>query len=76
MSKCHIVGNRMSMLIFLSLSALCILIEWAVFVDNTNTSSSNVGYSGGFALTIIAFILALVAGVIGVIDWVMKGSSS
>ena len=54
-----------------SLSAACICIEFAVFVDNIN-NSSGVGYSGGFFLTVIAFVLALIAGVIGVIDWRMK----
>ena len=55
-----------------SLSAACICIEFAVFVGNINVSSSREGYSAGFFLTVIAFVLALVAGVIGVIDWRMK----
>ena len=50
-------------------AALCILIEFAVFVDNTPSGD----YSAAFVLTIIAFILALVCGVIGLIDWLGKG---
>ena len=61
---CHIV--------VFSLSAACICIEFAVFVGNINFLSSGVGYSAGLFLTVIAFVLALIAGVIGVIDWRMK----
>ena len=55
-----------------SLSAACICIQFAVFMCNINVSSSGVVYSYGFFLTVIAFVLALIAGVIGVIDWRMK----
>ena len=43
-----------------------------MFVGNINFLSSRVGYSAGLFLTVIAFVLALIAGVIGVIDWRME----
>ena len=40
-----------------------------MFADAYSTYSDDNDYSGAFAITIIDFVLCIVIGVIGVIDW-------
>ncbi|KAK7463927.1 hypothetical protein BaRGS_00038064, partial [Batillaria attramentaria] len=45
----------------LSVSAFCLLIEFAVFAGEYEGNAADFGYS--FALTIVAFLLCIAAGV-------------
>ena len=58
-------------IVFMSFPAFCIMIEFAVYAGATDAYSDyySGGYSGAFAITIIDFVLCIVIGVIGVIDW-------
>ena len=68
---CFQIESMLKSFSFLSfISAFCIMIEFAVFVDKTDSFDDY--YSGAFAITIIAFVLCIVIGIIGLIDWIKK----
>ena len=49
------------------------MVEFAIYVDNNNYNNSDYGYS--FALTILAFLLAIAAGVCFILAKFMGGKS-
>ena len=53
--------------------AFCIMVEFAIFVDKYGSTNSDYGYS--FALTILAFLLAIAAGVCFILAMIMGDKS-